>query len=137
MARPCKLTDEVERDICNALADGATYAAASEAAGVAYETFNEWMKDTRPKFVKFSEAVRQANGRARTDLVRKIRKAGDKDWRALAWILERRFKAEYGNGLDLTTNGEKITEIGIKHIDYRTGIADIENGSSADSETPS
>ena len=137
MARPCKLTDEVELDICNAIADGATYAAASEAAGVAYSTFNEWMKDTRPRFVKFSEAVTRANGRARAELVRDIRKHGRKDWRALAWILERRFKPEYGNGLDLTTGGEKITEIGIKHIDYRTGIADIENGSSTDSETPS
>jgi len=39
--------------------------------------------------------------------------------------------------IDLTTGGEKITEIGIKHIDYRTGITDAESGSESDNETPS
>jgi hypothetical protein len=62
MARPSKLTNETEKAICDAIRDGATYAAASEAAGIAYATFNEWMKDERPRFVKFSEAVQEANG---------------------------------------------------------------------------
>jgi hypothetical protein len=109
MGRPIKLTDELEQTICNAIVDGATYAAASEAAGIAYSTFNEWMKDERPRFLKFSEAVRQANARARTELIRQIKQHGRKDWRALAWILERRFKDEYGNSMDLTSNGKELT----------------------------
>lgn len=108
MARPSKLTNETEKAICDAIRDGATYAAASEAAGIAYATFNEWMKDERPRYVKFSEAVQEANGQARTELIRQIKQHGRKDWRALAWILERRFKNEYGAAVDVTSGGEKI-----------------------------
>jgi hypothetical protein len=111
MGRPTKLTKEVEEAICNAIISGATYRAASEAAGIAYETFNEWMKDERPQYVKFSDSIRAANGKARTELIKKIRKHGDKDWRALAWILERRFKDEYGNSVDVTTGGEAVKVI--------------------------
>jgi len=39
--------------------------------------------------------------------------------------------------VDLTTLGTKVTDIGVRQIDYRTGITDIESGSSADSSTPS
>lgn len=133
MARPTKLTDEVEKAICDAIKEGATYAAASEAAGIAYATFNEWMKDARPRFVKFSEAVRQANGEARTELIKQIRSHGRKDWRALAWILERRFRDEYGANVDITSGGNKITEITMNwKVHEDTSDNDITQGTETD-----
>lgn len=38
--------------------------------------------------------------------------------------------------LDVTSGGEKITEIGVKLIDYRTGITATETGSDIDSVPP-
>lgn len=36
--------------------------------------------------------------------------------------------------VDLTTKGEKLNEIGVRLIDYRTGIAETESRSSADNK---
>jgi hypothetical protein len=108
MARPTRLTPEVQEAVCEAIRNGATYQAASEAAGIAYATFNEWRKDARLKYVKFSEAVTRANADAQLDLLAKIGNQADKDWRAAAWILERRFKNDFGAAVDVTTGGDKI-----------------------------
>jgi hypothetical protein len=108
MGRPTKLSNEVEQDICAAIENGATLRASAEAAGIAYETMNEWMKDARPRYVKFSDSVRRANARARTELIKQVKQHGRKDWRALAWILERRFKDEYGANVDVTTAGQAV-----------------------------
>jgi hypothetical protein len=108
MARPTRLTPEVQAAVCTAIKHGATYQAASEAAGIAYATFNEWRKDPRLKYVKFTEAVTRANADAMLDLIAKIRNVGEKDWRAWAWILERRFKNDFGPNVDITSGGEPI-----------------------------
>lgn len=110
MARPTKLTPEVEKAICDAIRDGLTYQAAAEVSGIAVSTLNEWLKDERPRFIQFSEAVRRANAEAKKELLRRIREASRKDWRAAAWILERRFSDEYmpRSQTDVTSGGEKI-----------------------------
>jgi len=102
--------------ICKALRHGATYRAAAEAAGVAYETFNEWRKDTRPKYAKFSDAVKRSEADAQLDLLAKIESFGDKDWRANAWILERRFRQDFGATVDVTTGGEPL-KVTIEYAD--------------------
>ena len=103
------LTPEIQKAICEAIRHGATYQAAAEASGVAYETFNNWRKDTRPKFLKFFNAVTAANADAQLDLLAKISNQSDKDWRAAAWILERRFKNDFGAAVDVTSGREKVT----------------------------
>ena len=111
MARPTKLTPEVQKTITDAIAIGATYQAAAEYAGIAYETFNEWMKDKRPKFVKFSEAVREANAKARVTLLARIQtSAKDGDWRAAAWILERRFSEDFKPSAKVDVTWKEVLE---------------------------
>jgi len=108
------LTPEVQETICKAIRIGATYQAAAEAAGVSYETFNEWRKCKTTKFLRFSEAVDRANADAQLDLLTNIKSSGEKDWRANAWVLEHRFKQDYGNSVDVTSAGEAIViKVGI------------------------
>ena len=109
MARPTKLTPEVQELICKAIRIGATYQAAAEAAGISYDTFNEWRKGKSSKFLRFSEAVDRANADAQLELLQKIQNFTDKDWRAGTWILEHRFKQDYGNSVDVTTEGHALT----------------------------
>ena len=109
MARPTKLTPEVQETICKAIRIGATYQAAAEAAGISYETFNEWRKAKTHKFLAFSEAVDRANADAQIELLNKIQNFTDKDWRAGTWRLEHRFKQDYGNSVDVTTEGHALT----------------------------
>lgn len=133
MARPTKLNKEIQDAICEAIENGATYSAAAEAAGIAVSTMNDWLKDERPRFVQFSEAVRAANARFMTDALRKIREAGRKDWRALAWSLERRLPELFGQktNVDLTSKGERID------FDYGKLIAGITPRPAADNHSPS
>ena len=42
--RPSKLTAESQKRITDAIRVGATYELAAQYGGVAYNTFNEWMK---------------------------------------------------------------------------------------------
>jgi hypothetical protein len=127
VSRPTKLNDITERAICDNIRLGLTYKASAEAAGVSYAVFNEWMKDIRPHYVKFQEAVSRANAEARKILTMRIQSAATDDWRAAAWMLERRFRDEYGQAVDVTSGGEKITENIVRLIIHE----DKEDGNSA------
>ncbi len=93
MARRSKLTPETQKRICDALVMGATYELASKYAGIHYDTLREWM-NTKPAF---SDAVKEAEGRAVIGWLAKIEKAAsDGNWQAAAWKLERRYPRSYG-----------------------------------------
>lgn len=58
MDRSCKLTLNINKRIGDNVALGFTYAFATEAAGITYQTFNDWTKkgkkSTSGEYVKFS-----------------------------------------------------------------------------------
>jgi hypothetical protein len=109
MARPTKLNSRVIIKISENILTGATYRAAAVAAGIAYDTFNEWRKaaltaqkktpSKRSEFeellVEFSDAVDRANAELEIGLMKTIKTRGKRDWKALAWILQNRFPADY------------------------------------------
>ena len=83
-----------------------------------------------------SEEIRNPNNGETIDRLRAMirsmttsRQSADKQ------ALLDRIAGKVMQGVDLTTGGEKINEIGIRHIDYRNGIPDPEGGSGEDSET--
>lgn len=99
--RPTKLTAETTKKICDAILVGSTYKAAAQYAGVNYSTFRMWMKRGEDgkgrKFVEFLETVETANASAQVYFATNIKSAATAgDWRAAAWMLERRFPKAYG-----------------------------------------
>jgi hypothetical protein len=113
MARPTKLTPETSKAILDALAYGATYKDAAEAAGVDYDTFNNWMKRGREaksgEFFEFFGSVRQTEAAARLKYLSTIAKAAmDGDWRAALEYLKRRDRSSWGDNVDVTSGGEKV-----------------------------
>jgi len=113
MARPTKLTPETQDAIIKALSIGATYKDAAEAAGVAYNTFNEWMKagekQKRGQFREFNELVKRTEAQARNNYLATIAKAANTgDWRAALEYLKRRDRANWGDSVDLTSKNEKL-----------------------------
>ncbi len=100
MARPTKLTPDVQRRIVTAIKQGATYELASHYGGITYKTFNEWMKqgesDSEGLFCEFREAIKKAEGEAAVKWLRVIENAGRESWQAMAWKLERRYPRDYG-----------------------------------------
>lgn len=54
MARPCKLTPEIQQRIGENIALGLTYSLAAESAGVTYKTFHLWYQNGKTeKFGKY------------------------------------------------------------------------------------
>lgn len=101
MARPTKLTPDAHKRIVQAIQLGATYELAAQYGGVAYNTFNEWMKAGAEvksgPFRELYEAVKEAEGKGAIGWLAKIEAAAnDGSWQAAAWKLERRYPHEYG-----------------------------------------
>lgn len=120
MARPEKLTPEVQKAIVTAIELGATYDLAARYAGITYQTFCNWMTAAETaktgKFVEFAEGVAEAEGRAVVGWLEKIEQAaGNGNWQAAAWKLERRYPHSYGRQVQELqhsgTVGIAVTEI--------------------------
>jgi len=105
MARPSKLTPQVQEKICAAVEEGVSFETACEVADVAAATGWEWLargmdrdpdRPTTPDFAEFAEALTRARARAEMREVQLIVKHAEDDWRAAAWMLERRAPERYG-----------------------------------------
>lgn len=101
MARPTKLTSEVQEKICEAIRLGAVYEHACNYAGIRYTTFRNWMikgeQAKSGKFFEFVDTVKKAEGAASSKWLGMIEEAAeDGNWQAAAWKLERRYPASYG-----------------------------------------
>lgn len=104
MARPTKYNKVIIEKIVEALKSGSSRMAAAEYVGIAYETFRDW-KNSREEFhclVTQSEAEAEMMfTKSITDAAKgTVEKPGD--WRAAAWWLARRRRAEWGEKLDIS-----------------------------------
>lgn len=96
---PTKLNETVIARVVEALEDGATYEVAAMSAGIHRDTLRQWREQgtrdladgKRTQFGDLVAAVQDASARAEVELIRQVRAHGHTDWRAPAWILERRY----------------------------------------------
>jgi hypothetical protein len=112
MARPTKLTTEVEERLVHAITVGATYKDACACAGISFQTFLNWKKraqraveqvgerdgepeETADQFVEFFDRIKRAEADAAVGWLTTINKAARRDWKAGAWMLERRYPESY------------------------------------------
>lgn len=92
MARPTRRTPEREARLLQALKAGNTRAAAAAYAGISDRTLRYWAEQS----AVFADALSRAEDEAEVALVANIRIAGQTDWRAHAWLLERRKPESWG-----------------------------------------
>jgi hypothetical protein len=125
MARPMKLTATVRETICGAVERGATFETACEANRIAASTGWEWLsrgmgrdpdRPSTPEFAEFAEALTRARAKAEQREVELILKAAEDDWRAAAWMLERRNPARYGR------NPVQRVEVALEHGTKPRGV---------------
>ncbi len=104
MARPTKLTPELQKQICDFLTAGNFVETVCDYVGVCKFTFYEWIKrgergwqiDIDGGYVEFSNAVKKAMSQVEMTTVHDLRK-GPMNWQAKAWWLERRHPDKWGN----------------------------------------
>ncbi len=97
MARPSKLTPELQAHFCALLRAGNTIEVAAVASGVGVSTYYSWVaradqgRVSDKPYAEFSAAVDQAHAEAESILVTRVAQAAAKgSWQAAAWMLERR-----------------------------------------------
>lgn len=94
MARPSKLTAEVQGRIVAAIRAGNYAEAAAQSAGISASTLYRWLArgelEASGPFRQFREAVVLAEAEAEVHAVAVIRRAMPDDWRAALAYLERR-----------------------------------------------
>ena len=101
MARPSKLSPDITKRIGENIALGLTYSLAAEAAGITYQTFNEWHKKGKNsksgEYFEFYTHIQKCNANAAKKCIEKLNeavKAGN--CTVSIWILERRFSEDFG-----------------------------------------
>jgi hypothetical protein len=100
MGREPKLTPAVEAAIVANIQNCATQEAAATLAGISYRTLRNWMvwgEAGREPYFHFFQALTRARVKVEYKLVDSWWKAAQRDWRAAAALLEKRFPETYGN----------------------------------------
>lgn len=114
MAKKYKATPKTLEIILKSISEGLTQRDASILAGISEDTLCLWKKDS-----DFSEQIRQKEIEYKQGHVQIVNKEAKKNWKASAWLLERKYRNEYSphSSVDLGAS-ERIDELGdtIKRI---------------------
>ena len=97
--RKPKLNRETETRLLSLLRAGVPREVACAGVGIDSRTLRIWLTKARSgeaRFVEFAGKVESAQAEAQSSMLVQIRKAGAKDWKAIAWMLERVFSERYG-----------------------------------------
>ena len=109
MARPTKLTKELQQQIGESVALGMTYSLAAASAGITYQTFNDWMQKGKNaksgEYFEFYRHIQKCNAEAALKCLRRLKEAADAgNCTVCMWILERRFPEDFGRRVYRKTN---------------------------------
>ena len=108
MARPTKLTPELQQRIGDNIALWLTYSLAAEATGITYKTLNLWYKKQNRKsgkYHQFAQYIQKCNADAAKVLLERINEAAKAgNTQMCTWILERRFVSDFGRRVYKKTN---------------------------------
>lgn len=99
--RPCLLNPRRMRRFLAAIKNSMPLKHAAAFAGVSYDTVNRWRirgedEKSPVEFCNFYKALKRAQAVAMNRLLRSVQRSGRKDWRAAAWLLERRHAEDFG-----------------------------------------
>lgn len=128
LARKPKITEEMQKRICECIAEGMTNKLAVEGLvdeATFYRYINKGAEDIEngknTVYSNFYKSVKTAEKEFAAYHLKNIEKASEYTWQASAWALERRFPNEYGRRtatveVSGTPNGEPIKTEGVVQI---------------------
>ena len=107
-----KITPEITKKIAGYIKSGNYPEVAASLAGIDRSTFYRWIKkgnNAKSGLHKiFCDSIKEAEDYAEAAAVERVRKAGDENWTALAWWLERKHPKKWSRKqqIDLEHSGE-------------------------------
>lgn len=127
MARPTKLTAEIQSRICEAVRAGNYLDVAAQYAGIGPATFHRWLargaKERAGAYAAFHAAVTKAERDAEVALVATWRRQAIDNWQAAAALLERRYGRRWGRRQTIETIVQE--ELGAA-LEKLRGVLDLE-----------
>ena len=104
------IKQEQWENVLKAIASGLNNDDACDSAGISRSIFYKKIKED----LDFLDTYKKAKIQFKLTHIQKISKANN--WQSSAWLLERKFAEEFGKKLDITTMGNKLTELKINVI---------------------
>lgn len=101
--RPTKLNESVMRDAEVLAHIGLSENAIAQSLMVSERTLKNWIKKNKEFFTR----IKRAREKGKSVLVNSIYGHGQKNWTALAWLLERQYFSEYGLKQKMELTGDK------------------------------
>ena len=103
MPRKLTLTDELIDNLCKCISNGLNNKDACAMCGVTEDTFYKWLREAEDNNkvtnkgikVKLAESLKKAEAKFKAFHLGNITKSASSDWKASAWILERKFPKEF------------------------------------------
>ena len=129
MPRKTKLTDEFITEFCKYVSNGVSIKDACSVCGISEVTFYQWKKEAefkksdplyksvvnRELKIKFSNEIKKAEVKFKSYHLSNITNASQSDWKASAWILERKYPKEYArvdrNAVVLSSDNGILPEV--------------------------
>lgn len=98
--RPTLLNPTRQAALLGAIEEGMPLKQAAEIAGISYDTLNHWQnrganESAPPEYRQFCQLLRHSQAVAMQVNISLIREAAKREWRAAAWLLEKRFPDEF------------------------------------------
>lgn len=127
--RPSKLTPDTIKTLTDAIGLGASYVDACIMAGIAYDTFMKWkQKGAEAKsgeYFDFLYTITRAKAEGKMRHLANLNNAAAKgEWKVSLEWLKRLDRENWGDNVDVTSGGEKLTVTIIKATDDKRDDSD-------------
>lgn len=133
LGRKTKLTPELQKKVCEIIKAGNYAKTACILAGISESTFYSWkkqgMNEKSGKYLEFLESIKKAEKFAEAYFVQLIREAAENspmNWKAAAWLLERRNPDEWGNINKMAMKHEGKMKLKTKTVNVFNEIDELE-----------
>jgi hypothetical protein len=108
-------TKETRQELIANLREGLTIKDACALAGINRSTYYSWLENGSEEWI---QEIKEAESYAKAMLVQQIKIDGTakQDWRAAAWLLERRWPEDYGPKRELDLNVGSTSDKGTEMV---------------------
>jgi transposase len=130
--KPTKAQSKVREDLIENLRTGMTIEAACLLAGIGRTTYYRWLDEDE----KWADECKSAVRFAEAVLLERVKQlAMDKmDWRAFAWILEKRFPDDYGKRQELKVESSTSSDGTAEVLAMLEQVKEMKHSASSEEE---